>query len=106
MKGLTTGGNVIEKGDKIVQMVLISPHEADHLFKKPDGTFYWCHHRKSGDTFSIPEIQLEMFPPPPPKKFDPPTEEQIARAPHLNMLEKYYGKGHKFEEVEGLGDHY
>ena len=105
MKGLTTGGNVIEKGDKIVQMVLISPHEADHLFKKPDGTFYWCHHRKSGDTFSIPEIQLEMFPPEPPKS-NPPTEEQIARAPHLNMLEKYYGKGHKFEEVKGLGDHY
>ncbi len=105
MKGLTTGGNVIEKGDKIVQMVLISPHEADHLFKKPDGTFYWCHHRKSGDTFSIPEIQLEMFPPEPPKS-NPPTEEQIARAPHLNMLEKYYGKGWKPEPVEGLGDHY
>ena len=96
---------MIEKGDKIVQMVLISPHEADHLFKKPDGTFYWCHHRKSGDTFSIPEIQLEMFPPEPPKS-NPPTEEQIARAPHLNMLEKYYGKGWKPEPVEGLGDHY
>ena len=96
---------MIEKGDKIVQMVLLSPHEADHLFKKPDGTFYWCHHRKSGDTYSIPEIQLEMFPPEPPKS-NPPTEEQIARAPHLNQLEKYYGKGWKPEPVEGLGDHY
>ena len=36
-------------------------------------------------------IQTELFPPDPPKS-NPPTEEQIARAPHLNMLEKYYGK--------------
>ena len=105
MKGLTTGGNVIEKGDKIQQMLLLSSHEADFLYKKEDGTFYVCHHRKSGDTFSIPEIQLEMFPKEPPKS-NPPTEEQIARAPHLNMLEKYYGKGWKPEPVEGLGDHY
>ena len=97
---------MIEKGDKIVKMVLFSPHEADHLYKKENGTFYWCHHRKDGDTFSIPEIQLEMFPPPPPKKFDPPTEEQIARASHLNMLEKYYGKDWKPTPVEGLEDHY
>ena len=105
MKGLTTGDNVIEKGDKIVQMLLLSSHEADFLYKKEDGTFYVCHHRKSGDTFSIPEIQLEMFPKEPPKS-NPPTEEQIARAPHLNMLEKYYGKDWKPEPVEGLGDHY
>ena len=100
-----TGDNVIEKGDKIVEMLLLSSHEADFLYKKEDGTFYVCHHRKSGDTFSIPEIQLEMFPKEPPKS-NPPTEEQIARAPHLNMLEKYYGKGWKPEPVEGLGDHY
>ena len=96
---------MIEKGDKIVQMLLLSSHEADFLYKKEDGTFYICHHRKDGDTFSIPEIQLEMFPKEPPKS-NPPTEEQIARAPHLNMLEKYYGKGWKPEPVEGLGDHY
>tara|TARA_B100000700_G_C14878554_1_gene776920 strand:+ start:964 stop:1125 length:162 start_codon:yes stop_codon:yes gene_type:complete len=52
---------MIEKGDKIVEMLLLSPHEADHLYKKDNGTFYWCHHRKSGDTFSIPEIQLELW---------------------------------------------
>ena len=96
---------MIEKGDKIVQMLLLSSHEADFLYKKEDGSFYVCHHRKSGDTFSIPEIQLEMFPKEPPKS-NPPTEEQIARAPHLNMLEKYYGKDWKPEPVEGLGDHY
>jgi len=96
---------MIEKGDTIVKMVLLSPHEADHLFKKEDGTFYWCHHRKGGDTYSIPEIQLEMFPPPKPKshKF---TQEELDRAPHHNILEKYYGPDHKFTEVEGLGDHY
>ena len=97
---------MIEKGDKIIKMLLFSPHEADHLYKKPNGTFYWQHHRKDGDTFSIPEIQLELFPPPPPPKFDPPTEEQIARAPHLNMLEKYYGKDWKPVPQEGLGDHF
>ena len=96
---------MIEKGDKIVQMLLLSSHEADFLYKKEDGSFYVCHHRKSGDTFSIPEIQLEMFPKEPPKS-NPPTEEQIARAPHLNMLEKYYGKDWKPTPVEGLGDHY
>ena len=52
---------MIEKGDKIVQMVLLNSHEADHLYKKPNGTFYWQHHRKDGDTFSIPEIQLELW---------------------------------------------
>ena len=99
------GGNVIEKDDKIVQMLLLNSHEADHLYRKKNGTYYWCHHRKSGDTFSIPEIQMEMFPPKPPKS-NPLTEEQIARAPHLNMLEKYYGEDWKPEPVEGLGDHY
>ena len=97
--------SMIEKGDKIVKMVLFSPHEADHLFKKEDGTFYWCHHRKSGDTYSIPEIQLELIPKEPPKTI-PQTEEQIARAPHLNMLEKYYGKDWEIKPVEGLEDHY
>ena len=71
---------------KIVKMVLLSPHEADHLYKKEDGTFYWCHHRKSGDTFSIPEIQLEMFPPEPPKPIKIP-QEVLDRAPHHNILE-------------------
>tara|TARA_B100000700_G_scaffold223125_1_gene245971 strand:- start:56 stop:361 length:306 start_codon:yes stop_codon:yes gene_type:complete len=96
---------MIEKGDKIVKMVLISSHDADHLYKKPNGTFYWQHHRKDGDTFSIPEIQLEMFPPPPPKKITF-TQEQLDRAPHHNMLEKYYGKDWEVKPVEGLEDHY
>ena len=90
-----------EKGDKIVKMVLLSPHEADHLYKKEDGTFYWCHHRKSGDTYSIPEIQLEMFPPEPPKKLEVGTD-----APHHNILEKYYGKDWKPKPQEGLEDHF
>ena len=95
------GGNVIEKGDKIIQMVLLSPHEADHLYKKEDGTYYWQHHRKGGDTFSIPEIQLEMFPPEPPKKIKVNED-----APHNNALERYYGKDWKLTPVEGLEDHY
>ncbi len=96
---------MIEKSDKLVSMLLLNSHEADFLYRKKDGTYYTCHHRKGGDTFSIPEKQLEMFPPEPPKS-NPPTEEQIARAPHLNQLEKYYGKGWKPTPVEGLEDHY
>ena len=92
---------MIEKGDKIQQMLLLSSHEADFLYKKEDGSFYVCHHRKDGDTFSIPEIQLEMFPPPPPKKMEIKKD-----APHHNMLEKYYGKDWKPTPVEGLEDHY
>ena len=92
---------MIEKGDKIVQMLLLNSHEADHLYKKPNGTFYWQHHRKGGDTFSIPEIQLEMFPPPPPKKVVVNKD-----APHLNILERYYGKDWELKPVEGLEDHY
>ena len=99
------GDNVIEKGDKIIKMVLMSPHEADHLYKKENGTFYWCHHRKGGDTFSIPEIQMEMFPPPPPKPHQF-TQEQLDSAPHHNILEKYYGKGWKPVPQEGLEDHF
>ena len=99
------GDNVIEKGDKIVKMVLMSPHEADHLYKKENGTFYWCHHRKSGDTFSVPEIQMEMFEPPRPKPHQF-TQEQLDRAPHHNILEKYYGKDWKPVPQEGLEDHY
>ena len=99
------GDNVIEKGDKIVRMVLLNPHEADHLYKKENGTFYWCHHRKSGDTFSIPEIQMEMFEPPRPKPHQF-TQEQLDRAPHHNILGKYYGDDWKPVPQEGLGDHY
>ena len=95
------GDNVIEKGDKIIKMVLMSPHEADHLYKKENGTFYWCHHRKGGDTFSIPEIQMEMFPPEPPK-----TPKVGTDAPHHNILEKYYGKNWKPVENKNLNPHF
>ena len=93
--------SMIEKGDKITKMLLLSSHEADFLYQKEDGSFYVCHHRKDGDTFSIPEIQLEMFPPPPPK-----TPKVGTDAPHHNILEKYYGKDWKVEPVEGLEDHF
>jgi len=96
---------MIEKGDKIVQMVLLSPHEADHLYKKENGTFYWQHHRKGGDTFSIPEIQIEMFEPPRPKPIEM-SQEALDRAPHHNILEKYYGKDWQPVPQEGLEDHY
>ncbi len=39
--------SMIEKGDKITKMLLLSSHEADFLYQKEDGSFYVCHHRKS-----------------------------------------------------------
>jgi hypothetical protein len=50
-------------------------------------------------------IQLELFPPEPPKKITF-TQEQLDRAPHHNILEKYYGKDHKFTENKDLEDHF
>ena len=92
---------MIEKGDKIMKMLLLSPHEADFLYKKEDGTFYTCHHRKGGDTYSIPEIQLELFPPEPPKK------QKVAQdKPHHNILERHYGKDWTPKENKDLAPHF
>ena len=93
--------------DKLVKMWLLNPHDHHFLYQRDDGSFYgWTNIKAEGDWYWIAHgIQLELFPPEPPKshKF---TQEQLDRAPHHNALERHYGKGHKFEEVEGLGDHY
>ena len=46
-----------------------------------------------------------MFPPEPPKPIKIP-QEVLDRAPHHNILEKYYGKDWTPIPVEGLEDHY
>ena len=95
--------------DKIRHMWLLNPHDHHFLYVRDDGSFYGFTHMKGEDPeewFWEPDgIQTELFPPEPPKshKF---TQEQLDRAPHHNMLEKYYGKDWEPIPVEGLEDHF
>tara|TARA_R100000781_G_C4001129_1_gene100343 strand:- start:186 stop:359 length:174 start_codon:yes stop_codon:yes gene_type:complete len=51
----------IDKEDKIVEMLLLSPHEGDFTYQRPDSTTYVRRIRKKKkDTFYIPETQLEL----------------------------------------------
>ena len=95
--------------DKVVKMWLLNPHDHHFLYQRADGSFYGFTHMKGEDPeewfWEAHGIQLELFPPEPPKshKF---TQEQLDRAPHHNMLEKYYGPNHKFTENKDLEDHF
>ena len=52
---------MINKGDKIISMLLINSHESDMTYRRPDSTTYVCQIRKKkDDTFYIPETQLEL----------------------------------------------
>ena len=51
----------IDKEDKIVEMLLLNPHEGDFTYQRPDSTTYVRRVRKKQkDTFYIPETQLEL----------------------------------------------
>ena len=89
---------MIEKNDRIIQMLLYNSTESDMTYIRPDNTTYIHHIRKNKpDTFSIPETQLELFQSPPPNR---------DTIPYPDTLSLYYGKDHKFTEVEGLADHF
>jgi len=52
---------MINKGDKIIEMLLINSHESDMTYRRPDSTTYVCQIRKNKDNnFYIPETQLEL----------------------------------------------
>ena len=52
---------MIQKGDRIIQMLLHSSHDSDMTYQRPDKTTYVCQIRKNKpDTFYIPETQLEL----------------------------------------------
>jgi len=52
---------MINKGDKIISMLLYNSTESDMTYKRPDSTTYICQIRKNkDDTFYIPETQLEL----------------------------------------------
>ena len=89
---------MIEKDDRIIQMLLYNSYDSDMTYQRPDMTTYIHHIRKDKpDTFSIPETQLELF------HTTPPNRDTI---PYPDTLRLYYGENHKFTEAEGLEDHY
>ena len=52
---------MIQKGDRIISMLLISSHDSDMTYQRPDTTTYVCQIRKNQpDTFYIPETQLSL----------------------------------------------
>ena len=52
---------MINKGDHIISMLLLNPHESDMTYQRPDKTTYVCQIRKDKpDTFYIPQMQLEL----------------------------------------------
>ena len=52
---------MIQKGDRIIRMLLYSTHDSDMTYQRPDMTTYVCQIRKDKpDTFYIPETQLEL----------------------------------------------
>ena len=52
---------MIQKGDRIISMLLINSHESDMTYQRPDMTTYVCQIRKNQpDTFYIPETQLSL----------------------------------------------
>ena len=52
---------MIQKGDRIIQMLLYSSHDSDMTYQRPDTTTYVCRIRKDKpDTFYIPETQLSL----------------------------------------------
>ena len=52
---------MIQKGDRIISMLLLNSHESDMTYQRPDKTTYVCQIRKNKpNTFFIPQIQLEL----------------------------------------------
>ena len=52
---------MINKGDRIISMLLLNSHESDMTYQRPDTTTYVCQIRKNKpDTFFIPETQLSL----------------------------------------------
>ena len=84
---------MIKKGDRIISMLLHNSHDSDMTYQRPDKTTYVCQIRKNQpDTFYIPETQLELSLNLPKTVSKPHISPD---APHINILQKYYGKNWK-----------
>ena len=52
---------MINKGDRIISMLLLNSHESDMTYQRPDMTTYVCQIRKDKpNTFFIPQTQLSL----------------------------------------------
>ena len=52
---------MINKGDRIIQMLLYNSHDSDMTYQRPDKTTYVCQIRKDKpNTCRIPETQLKL----------------------------------------------
>ena len=84
---------MINKEDRIIQMLLYNSHDSDMTYQRPDMTTYVCQIRKNKpNTFFIPQTQLEL-PLNLPNTYSKPPISQDA--PHINILKKYYGENWK-----------
>ena len=84
---------MINKQDRVISMLLYNSTESDMTYQRPDMTTYVCQIRKNKpNTFYIPQTQLELPLNLPKTISKPPISKD---APHINMLEKYYGKDWK-----------
>ena len=84
---------MIQKGDRIISMLLYSTHDSDMTYQRPDTTTYVCQIRKNQpDTFYIPQTQLELPLDLPKTVLKLPISQD---APHINILKKYYGENWK-----------
>ena len=84
---------MINKGDRIISMLLHNSHDSDMTYQRPDKTTYVCQIRKDKpNTFFIPQTQLELPLNLPVPRSKPPIS---SDAPHINILQKYYGENWK-----------
>ena len=94
---------MIQKGDRIIHMLLYNSHDSDMTYQRPDKTTYVCQIRKDKpNIFYIPETQLELSLNLPKTVSKPHISPD---APHLNILERYYGKNWKLTPNPDLEPH-
>jgi len=94
---------MINKDDRIISMLLYNSHDSDMTYQRPDKTTYVCQIRKDKpNTFFIPQTQLELPLNLPVPRSKPPISPD---APHINILQKYYGKNWKLTPNPDLKPH-
>ena len=90
---------MIQKGDRIISMLLHNSHDSDMTYQRPDKTTYVCQIRKDKpNTFFIPQTQLQL-------NIDLPTPPKPKVNPRKSILKQYYGEDWKPIPVPNLAPH-
>ena len=90
---------MINKDDRIIQMLLYNSHDSDMTYQRPDKTTYVCQIRKDKpNTFFIPQTQLQL-------NIDLPTPPKPKVNPRKSILKQYYGEDWKPIPVPNLTPH-